>query len=133
MTVSCDVRLGFAPGDIVGILMWRRFEKVTRRIDDCTLKAVIECEFGAADGINHHPGGIRRIPHLKLEFEIEGDVSEGLAFHAEMAPFAVLEPGDVVGGTHVDVVGAHVVWKHGRNGARLGYFFGFKPLPLEHV
>jgi len=50
-----------------------------------------------------------------------------------VAELAVQEEGDIVGGTHMDIVTGHLVRELGGNGAGLGDLLGFQAFSFEHI
>ena len=88
---------------------------------------------GAAHGVDDHPGGVRRVPDLELELDVEGHVAEVAALQADVGPLAVLEPGDVVGRADVDGLGGDPVVDLARDGLGLRDLLRLEPFALEHV
>src|SRR5215472_1647727 len=66
---------------VVGELKRWRFHVVAAWADQRPADAAIERELGAADRIDDHTGGIRRIPYLELELDIERSAAECSALH----------------------------------------------------
>ena len=94
---------------------------------------MVKGQLAAAHGIDHDAGRVGRIVDLELELHIERNVAEALAFQPDQRPLAVLQPGHVVAGSDVHVVGADVVVELRGHRACLGDLLGHQPLALEHV
>ena len=61
----------------------------------------IERQLGAADGVDHHTRGVRRILDGKARFEVHGHVAKAAPLHPQEAHLVVLLPGHVVGGARL--------------------------------
>ena len=72
-------------------------------------QALLESEFAASDSIDHHSGGIRRVPYFELEVQFQRDVAERLALHFDVAPLPVFQPWHMVTRADVDVLFAKIV------------------------
>src|SRR2546430_8503464 len=90
---------------IVGPLIARRLHQVGGWAVELAADAVVEGELAAAHRVDHDARRVGRVPHLELQLEVQGDIAEGLALDANVRPLAVGQPGDVVGGADVDVLG----------------------------
>lgn len=117
----------------VGVLDGGRFHEVAGRSGEGSGDAAIHGNFSAADGIDDYPGGVGRIPDFEFHFAIEGDVPEGGAFHADVAPFAVGEPWDVIAGADVAILVSKTVVELAGDGVGFRDFLGFEAFALEHV
>src|SRR6516164_4161309 len=118
---------------VVGELERRRFHVVAARADQRPADAAIERELGAADRIDDHAGGIRRIPYLELELDTERSAAECSALHADIGKLAVAEPGHVIARPDVDVLVRQRYIELAVDGARLGNLLRGQPLAFEHV
>src|SRR5437588_7013927 len=92
LAVPDDELLDHLPGHLVGELHRRRLHEVRRRPDERTGHAAIHGEPRAADGVDGDPGGVRAVPHLKLQLEVERHVAERPGLQADRGPLAALEP-----------------------------------------
>ena len=78
---------------VIGELLRRRFHKITRRADQGAADAAIEGELGTAHGVNHHTGGIGRVPDFELDLAVEWLITESRAFETDVAPLASFNHG----------------------------------------
>src|SRR5919112_2111349 len=117
----------------VGELLRRRLHEVARRPDERAADAAVLRELGAAHRVDHDPCGIRRIPHLELELDVEGHAAESRAFHADVGPLAVSQPRHVIARADVDVFRRHGHVELARHGARLRDLLRLEALALEHI
>src|SRR5262252_8883824 len=60
------------------LLGWR-LHQVRRGREEGTLQLAIHGDLAGADGVDDHPRGVRRVPHLELDLDIDGLVAEGAA------------------------------------------------------
>ena len=60
----------------------------------------------AAHGVDHHAGAVRAVPHLQVRRHQERHIAERRSLDADLAELAVGQPGHVVAGADVDVLGA---------------------------
>ena len=107
--VAADEGLDLGAAEVVGHLHGWGLHQVGGGGQDGAADAAVEGDLGGADGVDDDAGAVGGVPDLELVLEVEGDVAEGAALEADVGPFAVVEPGDVVGGADVDVAGAEVV------------------------
>src|SRR6266545_5300208 len=128
-----DEVLDHVTSHVVGVLRRRRLHEVGGGADQWSTDAAVERQLGAAHRVDHHAGGIRRVPDLQLELEVQRDVPERPTLDADVAPFAVVEPGHVVAGPDVDVALAEVVLDLGGDRLGLGDLLGLQPIALQHV
>src|SRR5579859_1706872 len=94
---------------IVGELFRGRFHEVGRRSFQRARNTAVETDLRAPDGVDDDARGVGRIPNFELDLQIERNVAESRAFHADVAPFSVFEPGRVITGSDVDVRCSEVV------------------------
>ena len=121
-------------GHVVVVLDRRRLHEIGRRAEQGPPYSPIEGQLGATDGVDDDPGRVGGVPHFEFELEVERDVAEVAPLHADIGPFAIVQPRHMVGRTDVDVVS--------REGAvldlaghRLGLrdLLGLEPVALQHV
>ncbi len=94
---------------------------------------VVERQLAAADGVDHDPGRVRRIPHLELQLSGQRYVTERLTLEPDVRPFAVGQPRHVVRRADMDVLGGQRVAHDRGHGVRLRDLLRLEPLALEHV
>ncbi len=70
---------------------------------------------------------------LELELDVQRHVAEGAALEPDVRPFAVVQPGHVVRGADVHVVGAYVVVELRGDRAGLRDLLRHQAVALEHV
>src|SRR5579884_3691541 len=80
---TADERLGQSARFVIGELFGRALHEIARRADQRSADAAVEGELGAADGVDDHPGGIRRIPDFELQLASERQIAEARAFEAD--------------------------------------------------
>ena len=114
-------------------LLRRRLHQVGARAFERAGDAVVQRELREPDRIDHDPRGVRRVPDLELELDVERHVAEARALHADVRPLAVGQPRHVVGRADVDVLLAEVVVEHRRDRVRLRDLLRLEALALEHV
>src|SRR5690606_9457752 len=93
----------------------------------------VDAELGAANGIDDDAGAVRAVPNFELELDVQRNVAEGRAFHADVAPLAVVQPRHVVARANVDVVRGQLVVELAGDGVRLRDLLRLQALALEHV
>src|SRR5437867_968821 len=133
LDAAVDEALEPHPRGLVRPLLGRRLHQVRRGSEERALEASIHGDLARADGIDDHPGRVGRVPHLELELDVDGLVTEGAALQANMRPLAVVEPRHVVAGSDVYVVGGYVVGELRADGVGLGDLLGGEARALEHV
>ena len=94
---------------------------------------MVQRELAAAHRVDHDPRGVRRIPHLELQLEVQRHIAEGLALDADVCPLAVGQPRHVVRGAHVNVARGQLVVHDRGDRVGLGDLLRLQPLALEHV
>src|SRR5215208_5063535 len=99
-----DELLDHVPGRLVAELHRRRLHEVGARADQWAGDAAVQRELRAPQCVDHDAGGVRAVPDLELELDVERHVPERLPLEADLRPLAVLEPGHVVAGADVDVL-----------------------------
>src|SRR5437763_8119920 len=77
---------------VIGKLLRRRLHEIARRSDKRAADAAVERYLGAPYRIDHHSGGIGRVPHFKLELGIERHAAEGRSLEPDVGDLAVAEP-----------------------------------------
>ena len=60
------------------------------------------------------PAEFGRVPDFQLQLQIQRHIAEGRAFHADVTPLAVLQPGHIVGRADVHILGADIVVESAR-------------------
>jgi hypothetical protein len=118
---------------IFGELFGRRLHEIAAGAGQGTGDAAIERQLGATHGVDHHPGGIGRIPDLQLELGVERDATEGGALHPDVGPFPVGEPRHMIARSDMDIRGFERNIELAGNRLRLGDLLGFQPLTFQHV
>src|SRR4051812_33126456 len=96
-------------GDVVRDLLRRGLHEVRRGGDDRATDATVLGDLGGPQGVDDHPGRVRRVPDLELVFQVQRHVAEGATLEPDVGPLAVVEPLDVVARPDVYVTGAEVV------------------------
>ena len=120
---------GVVPSTKIKDLSDAQMDKLREQVGRFT----VEGDLGTAQRVDHHARRVGAVPHFEFEFEVERHIAEGSSFHADVAPLAVGQPGDVVAGADVDVVFADVVGNHTGDGVGLGDLLAFETFALEHV
>ena len=64
----------------------------------------VESELGASDRVDDDACRVGRVFDAESRLQVHGDVAEALPLDPQEAHLVVLLPGDVVGGTDVDLV-----------------------------
>ena len=111
----------------------RGLEEIGGWAHDGSCKFAVERDLGTADGVDHHACRVGAVPYFEFEFQVERHVAEGGAFHADVAPLAVGQPGDMVARPNVDVVLADVVGDHAGDRVGLGNLLAFEAFAFKHV
>src|SRR3954469_5888481 len=106
---------------LVGKLLRRRFHEVARRTCQGASDTAIHRKLCTANGVDHHSGGIRRIPDLESHLGAQGYAAERGALETDVGKLAIRQPGNVVTGTDVDIVGFQRNVELTGNRLRLGY------------
>src|ERR1700693_3211509 len=96
LRLAADEGFGLRQCLIIGELLWRALHVIARRSGECAADLAIERQLGTADRVDDDAGGIRRIPHFKLQFKIERHVTKSGAFESDVAPLPVAEPRHVI-------------------------------------
>src|SRR3546814_3877475 len=122
---------GSPPSFVVGELLRRRLHEIARRTVQGAADATIQRELGATHGIDDDAGRIGGVPDLQLELAVQRNVAERGPFHADVAPFAVAEPRNVVAWADMRVLGRQRMAELARDGAGLGNLLGFEALSSE--
>ena len=119
---------------VVVVLHGWALHEVGRRSEDGATDATVERDLGTTDGVDDDTGRVGGVPHFELELEVEGNVTEVAALHADIAPLAVLQPRHVVAGADVDVVSAHVAdLELAGYGLGLGDLLALETVAVQHV
>src|SRR5205823_10253068 len=92
------------------------------------LQPAVERDAAAPDGIDDDTGRVRRVPHLELQLDVDGLITERTALEADVRPLAVLEPRHVVAGPDVDGVRGQLVSELRAHGVRLADLLADEPL-----
>jgi hypothetical protein len=111
----------------------RRFHEIAGRPDQRAPDAAIHRELGAAHGVDHDAGGIRRVPDLELHLSAERHAAEGGTLEADVGALAILQPRHVIARADMDVSGRERHVELAGHGLRLGDFLRRQPFALEHV
>src|SRR3989304_7307001 len=133
LSIPVDVALNLAARLVVGKLDRRRFHKVRGRSYQGAFFASVQGQLATPDSVYDDASRIGTVPYLQLQFQVQGNVAEGSALHADVAPLPVVQPGHIVAGPHVNVVFGKLKVHLGSDGGRLGDLFRLQPLPLQHV
>ena len=107
---------------MIRVLMGWRLHEVARRTVERTADSVIECQLHASHGVDHDAGGVGRVPHLKLYFALQGNVSKRRSVHVNVAPFLIGQPWYVIARSHVNVLRRHGFTKLTGDRIRFRYF-----------
>src|SRR5215203_2578736 len=89
---------------LVAVLNGRALHEVRGRAEQRTTDAAVLGDFAAAEGVDDHAGRVGGIPHLELELDVEGHVTEVAALDPDVGPLAIVEPRHMVARADVDVV-----------------------------
>ena len=111
----------------------RRLHQVRGRPLERTRDAVVERQLDQADGVDHDAGGVRGVPHLKLELRIQRHITKGATLQANVRPLAVGQPRNVIRRSDVNILGTHVVIDLRRDSIRLRDLLRLETLTLQHV
>ncbi len=133
LLVAADESLRTVAALFIAELLGRSLHEVGRRRDQWTADTAVEGELDAAHRVDDHTGGVGGIPYFQLGFQVQRYIAEGGAFHADVAPLAVSQPGHVIAGTDVHVFRRQRIGQHGGDGAGLGNLLGFQAVAFEHV
>src|SRR5688572_29625054 len=115
---------------LIAELLRRRLHEVRRGLVNRAGEPAVERQLRTAHGVDNHARGVRAVPDLELRLEHQRDIAEGRALDADVAPLAVLEPGNVVRGADVDVGCGELVLDLRRHGIRLGDLLRLESLAL---
>src|SRR5215207_6248891 len=118
---------------LVAVLNGRALHEVRGRAEQRTADAPVLGDLAAAERVDDHAGRVGGVPHLELELDVEGHVTEVAALDADVGPLAVVEPRHMVARADVDVVVGDALVDLARDRLRLRDLLGLQPLPLEHV
>src|SRR3990172_13366658 len=121
---ALDELLGEDARLLVRELLGGRLHEVGAGARQRSRDAPVQGQLAAADGIDDDSGGVRAVPDLQLRFQVQWHFAEARALHPDVAPLAVLQPGDVVAGADVDVSLRQLVLQLRGNGAGLGDLLG---------
>src|SRR3990172_13038240 len=100
---ALDELLGEDARLLVRELLGRRLHEVGTGARQRSRHAAVKGQLAAADGIDDDAGGVRAVPDLQLGLQVQRHLAEARALHPDVAPLAVLQPGDVIAGADVDV------------------------------
>ena len=128
-----DELLGCPMSLIVTDLTRRRLHEIRRRPFERAAEPAIETELAAAHRIDDDARAVRRVVHLELQLDVEGNIAEGLALEADERPLAVVEPRHVVGRADVDVLLLHRRRQLRLHAVGLADLLAHQALALEHV
>jgi len=131
--LALDVGFGHFTADLILVLSRRGLHEVGGRGIQWTGDTAVAGKLHTAHGVNDHACAVGTVPDFEFGFEVERHVAEGCAFHADVAPFAVRQPGHVIAGADMHIIGIQFVGQHGGDGAGLGDLLGFKTFAFEHV
>src|SRR5699024_2471671 len=88
---------------------------------------------GGSKCIDDHTGGVRGIPNLQLVLQGNGSITEVATFQTDEGPLAVIQPGNVIGWSNVDVIGVQFGFEIGGHGLGFGDLFGLQAFAFQHV
>ena len=109
MCVLGNEFLGGLPGLVVGYLAGWGFHEVTRGTGQRPGNPVVQGQFDTADGVNDYSGRVGGVPNFELHLTVERHIPKGGALHPDIAPFAVLEPRDVIAWAHMCLLRGQLV------------------------
>src|SRR3954467_14867792 len=109
---------------LIGKLFRRRFHEIARRTCQGAPETAIHRKLRTANGVDDHAGGIRRVPDFESYLGAQRYATERSAFETDVGKFAISEPGNVITGTDVDIIGFHGNVELAGNGLRLGDLLG---------
>src|SRR5215467_13805647 len=121
------------PRRLVRPLLGRRLHEIGRWREERALQPAIHGDLAGADGVDDHPRRVRGVPHLELDFQVDGLVAERAPLEPDVGPLAVVEPRHVIARPDVDVLGSHLVGELRAHRVRLGDLLRDEPGALEHV
>src|SRR3990172_8661836 len=100
---ALDELLGEDARLLVRELLGRRLHEVGAGARQRSRDAPVKGQLAAADGIDYDAGGVGAVPDLQFRLPGQRHLAEGRALHPDVAPLAVLQPGNVIAGADVDV------------------------------
>src|SRR5580692_7473761 len=112
--VAPDELVHQVAGDVVAVLLGRRLHEVRRGRENRPADPAVAGDLRGADGVDDHPGGVRRVPDLEPVLQVQRHVAEGLALEPDGRPL-------------------HLVRDLRRDRLRLGDLLGLEPAALQHV
>src|SRR3954447_8985632 len=118
---------------LVGALLRRRFHEVARRARQCAADTAIHRQLRAPHRIDHHTGGVRRVPYFKPDLRTQRHTAKRGALEADEGELAVGKPWHMIAGADVNVVCFKRHIELAGNSLRLGYLFRGQSLPLQHI
>src|SRR5256886_7519959 len=83
LLVAGDEPLEALTGDVVGPLFRRRLHEVGRRLEERALQAPVQRDLARADRVDDDSRGVRRVPYLELQLDVDRLVAEAAALEAE--------------------------------------------------
>src|SRR5581483_1588541 len=84
--VLLDEALGVLARLVVADLLRRRLHQVRARRLERAGDPVVERQLGEPDGVDDDAGRVGRVPDLELQLDVQRDVAERLALHADVRP-----------------------------------------------
>ena len=133
ITIPFDEGFHFFAADIVAELFGRCLEEIGGGTNDGTAQFAVQRDLGAADGVDHHARRVGAVPYFELDLDVERNIAEGRAFHADVCPLAVGEPGYMIRWAHMDIIVTEVIRDHAGHRVGLGDLLAFQAFALEHV
>src|SRR5699024_9204489 len=88
---------------------------------------------GGTNCIDDHTGGDRGIPNRQLVVQGHGSITEVATFQTDEGLLAVIQPGNVIGWSIVDVIGAQCGFAVGGLGLGIGALLGVQAFAFQHV
>src|SRR3990170_8968043 len=95
---ALDELLGEDARLLVRELLWWRLHEVGAGARQRSRHAAVKGQLAAADGIDDDASGVGAVPDLQLRLQVQRHLTEARALHPDVAPLAVLQPGDVIAG-----------------------------------
>src|SRR5690625_54385 len=120
-------------GLIVVVLDRWRLHEVAGGRQDWPANLAVQGDLGGTNRIDDHTGRVRGVPDFQLVLQRYRGITKIATFQPDEGPFAVIQPGNVVGGTDVDVVVGEFGLQIGGDGLGFGDLFGLQPVAFQHV